>query len=80
MDPVTIAGLITGSIFNLVDVILALRKVAETIKDARKDIGQLLQQSERMRNILELLRITLHELDKTRFKDLQLSLNRTKFE
>ncbi|KAK5941952.1 hypothetical protein PMZ80_005903 [Knufia obscura] len=80
MDPVTLATLVGSSIYSLIDVVKLLKGVAETVKDAREDLGELLRRSERTRNILELLRITSRELDKTRFRDMNLAMDLTKFE
>jgi len=75
MDPASVTTLTVQSIGTFVKVITTLKKVAETVKDSRKDLEELLHHSERMRNMLELLRITLHELDKTKFKDMQLAID-----
>lgn len=75
IDPVSAAGLATESICILVKVISALKRFAEAVKEARKDLISLLHHTEGVKNMFQLLNIALLELRKTAFHDMELAID-----
>lgn len=75
MDPASTTVLAIDLAGICVKVVKELKKAIEKMKRVREDLLELLNRTERMRNILELLRILLRELHDTPHKDMAIGLN-----
>lgn len=75
IDPVSATSLAVELTAICIKVVKQLKETIETMKKAREDLLELLNRTERMRNILELLRTLLLELARTPHRDMAIGLN-----
>jgi hypothetical protein len=75
MDPISASSLAIELTIICVHAIRQIKKAVETVKKVRQDLLELLSRTERMRNILELLRTLLRELRNTPHRDMEIILN-----
>jgi hypothetical protein len=75
IDPLTATSLAVELAASCVKAAKLIKNAIETMKKVREDLLELLNRTERMRNILELLRNLLRELLDTPHKDMAIGLN-----
>ena len=75
IDPVSAASLAVQLTVICVTAVRQIKSAIEGMKRVREDLLELLNRTERMRHILELLRNLLRELGNTPHKDMAIGLN-----
>lgn len=76
VDPLTASELASTGISICLHAAKGLKKLVENIKNVKKDLVELVREMERYRTVLGLLKVMTRELLRTKFKDMELGINR----
>jgi hypothetical protein len=77
MDPVSLTMAAIGLTKLCVQIVKQIKKVVETMKNAKKGLLELLRRTERMRLYLEILRSLCSQLVDARARDITLNFNKS---